>query len=90
MAPHPFSLVCFRLRAGDAATEALLARVNATGRVYLTHTRVRGDYTIRLAVGAPRTGPEHVDEAWRLVDEAAASILASGPADREDGRTPTQ
>jgi aromatic-L-amino-acid decarboxylase len=90
VAPYPFSLVCFRLRAGDAATEAVLARVNATGRVYLTHTRVRGDYTIRLAVGAPRTGPEHVDEAWRLIDEAAASILASAAADGEDGRTPTQ
>ena len=42
VAPHPFSLVCFRLRAGDAASAAVLARVNATGRFYLTHTRVRG------------------------------------------------
>ena len=32
VAPHPFSLVCFRLRAGDEANEELLARVNATGR----------------------------------------------------------
>jgi aromatic-L-amino-acid decarboxylase len=90
VAPYPFSLVCFRLAAGDDATAAVLDRVNASGRVHLTHTRVRGDFTIRLAVGAPRTTAEHVDEAWRLVDESAASILADAGTDGKDGRTPTE
>ncbi|MFJ6196437.1 pyridoxal-dependent decarboxylase [Micromonospora sp. NPDC092111] len=75
-AAHPFSLVCFRLRAGDEASAALLARVNASGRVHLTHTRVNGRYTLRLAVGSPLTGPEHVDEAWELLASAATDILA--------------
>ncbi|SCE66489.1 aromatic-L-amino-acid decarboxylase [Micromonospora matsumotoense] len=75
-APHPFSLVTFRLRAGDEASAALLARVNDSGQVHLTHTRVNGRYTLRLAVGAPLTGPEHVDRAWDLLSAAATDILA--------------
>ncbi|MGB2570588.1 pyridoxal-dependent decarboxylase [Micromonospora citrea] len=76
VAPHPFSLVCFRLRAGDEASAELLARVNATGRVHLTHTRVEGRYTLRLAIGAPQTRQEHTDEAWELLTSAATEILA--------------
>ncbi|GAB2950371.1 pyridoxal-dependent decarboxylase [Micromonospora polyrhachis] len=71
VAPHPFSLVCFRLRAGDESSAALLARLNATGRIYLTHTRVAGRYTLRLAVGSPLTRKEDVFDAWRLVSELA-------------------
>ncbi|MER7460740.1 pyridoxal-dependent decarboxylase [Micromonospora sp. NPDC126480] len=75
VAPHPYSLVCFRLRADDAVNAELLARVNATGRVHLTHTRVADRYTLRLAVGSPQTAQAHVDEAWRLLAEAAESLL---------------
>ncbi|MGC5018018.1 pyridoxal-dependent decarboxylase [Micromonospora sp. DT47] len=75
-APHPFSLVCFRLRAGDEASAALLARVNGTGRMLLTHTRVGGRYTLRLAVGSPLTTEEHVDAAWELLSTTATEIMA--------------
>jgi aromatic-L-amino-acid decarboxylase len=78
VAPHPFSLVCFRLRgegaAADARSEELLRRINATGRVYLTHTRVGGKYALRLAIGAPQTRPEHVETAWRLIETAADQL----------------
>ncbi|MFE9652113.1 pyridoxal-dependent decarboxylase [Micromonospora sp. NPDC006431] len=76
-APHPFSLVCFRLRAGDEASAELLRRVNGTGRVHLTHTRIEGRYALRLAVGSPLTGQEHVDEAWELLSAAADDLLAA-------------
>ncbi|MFE9207540.1 pyridoxal-dependent decarboxylase [Micromonospora sp. NPDC007230] len=76
-APHPFSLVCFRLRAGDEASAELLRRVNGTGRVHLTHTRIEGRYALRLAVGSPLTGQEHVDEAWELLSAAADALLAT-------------
>ncbi|WBB80083.1 pyridoxal-dependent decarboxylase [Micromonospora sp. WMMD882] len=78
VAPHPFSLVCFRLRAGDDASAALLARVNATGRAHLTHTRVGGRYTLRLAVGSPQTTEQHVDETWELLVGAADALSAEG------------
>jgi aromatic-L-amino-acid decarboxylase len=80
LAPAPLGLVCFRYRpAGTAADDPgldelnreLLARVNASGRVFLTHTALGGRYTIRLAVGQRCTEREHVEEAWRLVREAS-------------------
>ncbi len=80
MAPVPLGLVCFRYRpAGlpaddprlDDLNGALLARVNATRRVHLTHTRLGGRYVIRMAIGQLGTEREHVVEAWRLVREAA-------------------
>jgi aromatic-L-amino-acid decarboxylase len=70
VAPHPFSLVCFRLRAPDEANEELLRRVNADGSVYLTHTRVRDRFVLRLAVGAPATEARHVEAAWQLIQRA--------------------
>lgn len=74
VAPHPFGLVCFRLReADDAVNEALLKAVNASGRCLLTHTKVEGRYVLRLAVGAPSTKPEHVDATWALLQETAAA-----------------
>ncbi|MEH1031674.1 pyridoxal-dependent decarboxylase [Micromonospora profundi] len=74
-AAHPFSLVCFRLRADDDANADLLARVNGTGRAHLTHTRVDGRYTLRLAVGSPQTVERHVDETWALLAGTADDLL---------------
>jgi aromatic-L-amino-acid/L-tryptophan decarboxylase len=78
VAPYPFSLVCFRLRGDGAAADErnaeLLRRVNASGAAYLTHTRVGGRYTLRLAVGAPQTQARHVDATWRLLGELAGQI----------------
>jgi aromatic-L-amino-acid decarboxylase len=67
VAPYPFSLVCFRLKAGDEATVDLHHRLNSTGALYLTHTRVRGDYVLRLAIGSPLTERRHVEAAWSLI-----------------------
>ncbi|MFD3426210.1 aminotransferase class V-fold PLP-dependent enzyme [Nocardia fluminea] len=71
LAPHPLSLVCFRLRGGDEVNRALLAAVNATGRVFLSHTKVRGTFALRLAIGGTATRHEHVATAWALVSEWA-------------------
>jgi len=75
VAPHPFSLVCFRLTAGDAVSQALLERVNADGRFYLTHTRVDGAYVLRMAVGSPRTTESDIDALWSLLSGAATDLL---------------
>jgi aromatic-L-amino-acid decarboxylase len=78
VAPVPFGLVCFRYRpAGrsekelDALNERLLAAVNATRRVFLTHTRLGGRYVIRLVVGQRETQRRHVEEAWEIIRESA-------------------
>jgi aromatic-L-amino-acid decarboxylase len=79
MAPVPFSLVCFRhARPGlapqeqDARTEAILHRVNESGEAYLSHTKLHGRVTLRLAIGNIRTERRHVERAWELLKEAAA------------------
>jgi aromatic-L-amino-acid/L-tryptophan decarboxylase len=81
VAPVPFGLVCFRYRpAGapeselDALNERLLSEVNATRRVFLTHTRLGGRYVIRLVIGQRATEREHVVEAWKLIRDAAAAL----------------
>lgn len=78
-APVPFSLVCFRAapegmapEEADALNQRILDRVNATGRVFLTHTRLHGRMVLRLAVGNLKTTREHVARAWTLLKEAAA------------------
>ncbi len=79
LAPAPFSVVVFRWHppglddgaALDAANARLLERVNATGEAFLSHTRAKGRYAIRLAVGNIRTREEHVRRAWELLQELA-------------------
>ena len=53
----------------DALNERLLEAVNATGEVFLSHTRLRGRFAIRLAVGHVRTEERHVRRAWELFNE---------------------
>jgi aromatic-L-amino-acid decarboxylase len=71
VAPVPLSTVCFRLRRSDALNEAILNRVNRTGEVYLSHTRLDGRFTLRLALGNLRTTERHVRRCWELLRAAA-------------------
>jgi aromatic-L-amino-acid decarboxylase len=76
-APRPFSLVCFRLAGGDEANEALLERVNATGEVFLSHTRLDGRYVLRLAVGNARTTEDDLWLAWEVLRREADQLSGS-------------
>jgi aromatic-L-amino-acid decarboxylase len=74
VAPAPFSVVCFRLRDTDQVNEDLLARLNQTGEIFLSHTRLAGRYVLRLAIGNLRTSEAHVARAWQLVQQTAAEV----------------
>ena len=87
LAPVPFSLVCFRAcpemegetdaeRAArlDALNETLMNSVNATGEIFLSHTKLSGVFTLRLAIGNIRTAETHVRRAWELLNEHAARL----------------
>lgn len=79
--PPPLNLVCFRLRGDDARNEALRERLNRSGALYLTHTRLDGRYVLRLCVGQTHTEAVHVRAAWdRIVLEATAlsPVLPAG------------
>jgi aromatic-L-amino-acid decarboxylase len=70
-AERTLALVCFRKRGSDDENRALLDRVNASGRAYLSHTKLPGrGFTLRLAVGAPSTGERHLREAWDILRAA--------------------
>jgi aromatic-L-amino-acid decarboxylase len=71
-APRPFSLVCFRRDGPDEENEALLERVNATGEAFLSHTKLDGRYSLRLAVGNARTTEADVRLAWDTLRREAA------------------
>jgi aromatic-L-amino-acid decarboxylase len=71
VAPHPFSVVCFRREGSDEENETLLARVNASGEAFLTHTRLNGRLVLHLAVGNVRTTEDDVRRAWEALQQAA-------------------
>ena len=71
-APRLFSLVCFRRDGADEENERLLERVNASGEVFLSHTRVDGRFVLRLAIGNARTTEDDVRLAWEVLRREAA------------------
>jgi len=77
MAPIVFSTVCFRAHPqgiDDDATlnklnEILMNTVNDTGQIFISHTKLQGNYTLRLAIGNIRTVESHITQAWVLLQE---------------------
>jgi aromatic-L-amino-acid decarboxylase len=91
LAPVPFSVVCFRARPTvedeaeesraarlDALNERLMNAANATGEIFLSHTKLNGVFTLRLAVGNIRTDARHVRRAWELLNEKLSEISSEG------------
>ncbi|MHB2016123.1 MAG: pyridoxal phosphate-dependent decarboxylase family protein, partial [Candidatus Xenobia bacterium] len=81
LAPVPFSVVC--LRACPSGTEdldglnsAIMEAVNRSGRIFISHTRLNGKLALRVAIGNLHTTQAHVEDAWRLLQEALQEQLA--------------
>ncbi|MGZ4303090.1 MAG: pyridoxal phosphate-dependent decarboxylase family protein [Gaiellaceae bacterium] len=66
-APRHFSLVCFRRDGSDEQNEAIVDRVNRSGELFLSHTRLHGRYVLRLAIGNERTTEDDVRRAWEAL-----------------------
>ena len=73
-APAPLNLVCFRHRGGDEINQRLLDRLNQSGDLYLTHTRLNDQFTLRLCVGQTYTESRHVERAWKRIREEATKL----------------
>jgi aromatic-L-amino-acid decarboxylase len=73
VAPQRFSLVVFRREGSDEENEALESRVNASGEIFITHTKLDGRYVLRLAIGNARTTEDDVRRAWEVLNECATS-----------------
>ncbi|MCB0276317.1 MAG: aspartate aminotransferase family protein [Calditrichaeota bacterium] len=82
LAPLSLNLLCFRFRpagmpegeALDSLNRRLLEELNNTGELYLTHTRLRGQYTLRLVCGQLRTEERHIEQAWAAIRLIAESL----------------
>jgi aromatic-L-amino-acid decarboxylase len=73
-APTQLNLVCFRLRAGDSANQQLMDRLNGSGDLYLTHTRLDGKLTLRFCVGQTNTQARHVERAWQRIQQETGKL----------------
>jgi aromatic-L-amino-acid decarboxylase len=71
VAPRRFSLVVFRRNGSDSDNERILEGVNASGEIFITHTKLDGRYVLRLAVGNARTTEEDVRRAWEVLNREA-------------------
>ena len=67
-APVVMGVVCFRLRdAEDEANGAIVEKINASGKAYLTQTKLRGRSVIRLGLGNILTTERHLRNVWELL-----------------------
>jgi len=73
-APVPLNLVCFRDRRGDATNQKIMDRLNRSGDLFMTHTRLNKRLTLRFCVGQTNTIERHVENAWKRIQEEAARV----------------
>lgn len=73
-APATLNLVCFRLKSGDADNQRLMDRLNASGDLYLTHTKLDGRFTLRMCIGQTNTQAHHVERAWERIQQETAKL----------------
>jgi aromatic-L-amino-acid decarboxylase len=76
LAPVPLNLVCFRYRGSDDDNQRLMDRLNQSGDLYLTHTRLKDRLVLRFCVGQTNTEERHLQRAWHRIQEEAAKLKA--------------
>ncbi|MFZ4550069.1 MAG: pyridoxal-dependent decarboxylase, partial [Bacteroidales bacterium] len=82
MAPVTLSLVCFRFNPNhilssadlNQINEKLQNKLNATGKIFITHTKLYGQYTLRMSIAGTLTSEVHVAKAWELIKYTAQTI----------------
>jgi aromatic-L-amino-acid/L-tryptophan decarboxylase len=76
-APVPLNLVCFRHKGGDGINQTLMERLNRSGDLYLTHTKLNDRLSLRLCVGQTNTTARHVEKAWKRIQEEAEKLVSA-------------
>jgi aromatic-L-amino-acid decarboxylase len=82
VAPVNFNLICFRFKPEKVTDNEklneinyqLLKQINNTGEIYLSHTRLKGVYTLRMVTGQTNVEQRHIDHAWKIINEQANSL----------------
>jgi aromatic-L-amino-acid decarboxylase len=81
MAPRMFSVVCFWYHPEGMTPEEvnkfnqqLLQAINQTGKLYLSHTKLNGNFVLRMSIAQTETKQHHVEAAWKTINEIAKTI----------------
>ncbi len=81
LAPVPFSTICFRYNPGNKtedelniSNENLFEKINSSGRIFLSHTKLDDKFVLRLTIGSIRHESRHIEEAWKVIKQSAESI----------------
>ncbi|MCW9707399.1 pyridoxal phosphate-dependent decarboxylase family protein [Fodinibius salsisoli] len=83
LAPVPLNTICFRFHPAhisdeaklDEINEQLLTRIQQSGKLFLTHTKLNDRYTIRIVIGNTNVEKRHVDNAWSLIQSFSSKLI---------------
>ena len=84
LAPVTLNLVCFRCNPSqrqcseeelEKINKKMMDELNRSGEMFLTHTKLKGKFALRLCIGQTNTNREHVEKAWELIQGKASSII---------------
>ena len=83
LAPRTLNLVCFRFHPPEISdenvlnerNEKLLHLLNSSGKLFISHTKLNGKYTLRMVIGQTNVNKSQVDKAWKLIRETAGEIF---------------
>ena len=73
-APVPLNLICFRHKGGNDANQTIMDRLNRSGDLHLTHTRLHDKLTLRICIGQANTEQHHVVNAWKRIQQEADKL----------------
>lgn len=82
LAPVVANLICFRYKPKNISDEGsinmlnelILSAINQTGKIYLTHTKLNGKYTLRMVIGQTNVEEKHIEEAYKTIIEIIKSF----------------
>ena len=83
LAPVNFTLICFRYKPKEINSEDelnkinehLLHSVNNTGKLFISHTKLNGKYSLRLVAAQTNVTKKHLEKAWELIKQKADSLI---------------
>jgi len=83
LAPSPLATVCFRLKPETKLSEDALNQLNAqfieainqTGKIFISHTKLNGKFTLRFVVGQTNTDYHHIENAWQIIKGTSALFV---------------
>jgi aromatic-L-amino-acid decarboxylase len=83
MAPRTLNLVCFRYRPDTISEEKLndlnqriLKKINDSGKIYLSHTKLNGKFTLRFVCGQTNVSEDNVRNALNIIKQVCVNESA--------------